>query len=118
MLMANGPAEVLLCKVAKIREVNKRGNPAAFVANLYAASARQGFAAWRKLSLVSCYEVADRILLYLRWREEDGLSDAPLPSSAELAEYLGVNRTALYRGIDKLKRQKRIAIIGGKMRAI
>jgi len=116
MLMANGVTEVLLCKVTKIREVIKRGTPAAFIANLYAASARQGFAAWRKLSLVSCYEIADRILLYLRWREEDGLANTPLPSSAELAEYLGVNRTALYRGINKLKRQKRITTIGGKIR--
>lgn len=113
LLVANGSAEVLLCKVTRIREMLKRGTHAAFVANLYAASARQGFYAWRKLSLVGCYEIADRVLLYLRWCEEDGLSETEMPSPAELAEYLGVNRTALYRALDKLKRQKRITVARG-----
>jgi len=110
-LTANGPAEVLLCKVARIRDLIRRGTHAAFVANLYAASALQGFHAWRKLQLLSCYEIAERILLYLRWRKEDGLAESELPSIVDVAEYLGVNRTALYRALAKLKRQKRIAVI-------
>jgi len=116
MVMANGPAEVLLCKVAKIREVIRRGTHAGFVSNLYVASARQGFAAWRKLTLVSCYEVADRILLYLRWRKEDGLPEDTMLNFAELAEYLGVNRTALYRGLDKLRKKGQIKMVDGVIR--
>jgi len=104
MLVACGPTEVLLCKVAKIRELIQRGQHPEFVVNLYAASAHQGFAAWRKLALVSCYEIADRIRLYLSWRREEGLGDTSLPPAAELAEYLGVNRTAIYRAFGKLKR--------------
>lgn len=103
MVTAGCPSEVLLCSVSAIRSLIAKGSHSALIANLYAAAARQGYAAWRKVALLSCYEIADRIRLYRRQLREDGLSDSALPPPAELAEYLGVNRTALYRALGELK---------------
>ena len=60
--------------------------------------------------LLSCYEIGDRVLLYLKWRKEDGLSVPVKFRYGELAEYLGVNRTALYRAIAKLRESGKIRI--------
>ena len=60
--------------------------------------------AWRKVSLLGCYEIADRILLYLKWRSEEKSPGHVCLS--ELAAYLGVNRTALYRAIGKLTKNE------------
>ena len=103
MVTASCPSEVLLCSVSAIRGLIAKGTHPALIANLYAAAARQGYAAWRKVALLSCYEIADRIRLYRRQLREDGLSDLSFPTPAELAEYLGVNRTALYRALGELK---------------
>lgn len=99
MVTASCPSEVLLCSVSAIRSLIAKGTHPALIANLYAAAARQGYAVWRKVVLLSCYEIADRIRLYRRQLREDGLSETSLPPPAELAEYLGVNRTALYRAL-------------------
>lgn len=100
MLVAAEAARILVCKVERVRQVMASGAHPKFVANLYASAVRQGFNAWRKLSLLSCYESADRVLLYLQWRNAENVAE-PIRLS-ELAAYLGVNRTALYRAIDKL----------------
>ena len=102
MVTADRSSEILLCKVDRIRRLLAAGTHPAFVANLYRAAARQGFYAWRKLMLLSCYEISDRLRLYLRWRKEEGLSERDLPPVSELAEYLGVNRTALHRVLRKV----------------
>lgn len=102
MLVAAEAARILVCKVGAVRQVMVSGTHPKFVANLYASAVRQGFNAWRKLSLLSCYEIVDRVRLYLQWRNaENGAEPIRL---SELAAYLGVNRTALYRAIDKLTR--------------
>ena len=110
MLVAEEPSEVLFLDVAHLRQMMELGRHPHFLANLYAAVCTQGFYAWRKLMLLSCYEIADRVLLYLRWRKEDGLSDPVRFKYGELAEYLGVNRTALYRTIAKLRKSGKIRI--------
>ena len=48
------------------------------------------------------------MLLYLKWRKEDGLPSPVKFRYGELAEYLGVNRTALYRAIAKLRKSGKI----------
>ena len=50
------------------------------------------------------------MFLYLKWRKEDGLSAPVKFRYGELAEYLGVNRTALYRAIAKLRKSGNIRI--------
>ena len=108
MLVAEEPSEVLFLDVAHLRQMMERGRHPHFLANVYAAACAQGFYAWRKLMLLSCYEIADRVLLYLKWRREDGLHNPVKFKYGELAEYLGVNRTALYRAIAKLRKEGRI----------
>ena len=110
MLLAEEPSEVLFLSVAAIQRMMEKGQHPHFLANLYAAACTQGFYAWRKLMLLSCYEIGDRVLLYLRWRKEDGLAGPARFRYGELAEYLGVNRTALYRAIAKLRKSGKIRI--------
>ena len=110
MLVAEEPSEVLFLNVVAIRRMMEKGAHSRFLANLYAAACTQGFYAWRKLMLLSCYEIGDRVLLYLKWRKEDGLPSSVKFKYGELAEYLGVNRTALYRAIAKLRKSGRIRI--------
>lgn len=95
---------ILVFKVDAVRQVLAAGAYPKFVANLYAAAVRQGFAAWRKVALLSCYEIADRVRLYLQGR--DGEPDAEPMRLPELAAYLGVNRTALYRALGKLTKNE------------
>ena len=110
MLVAEEPSEVLFLSVAAIRRMMEKGTYPRFLANLYAAACAQGFYAWRKLMLLSCYEIGDRVLLYLKWRKEDGLPSSVKFKYGELAEYLGVNRTALYRAIAKLRKSGKIRV--------
>ena len=110
MLVAEEPSEVVLLNVAAIRRMLEKEAHPRFLANLYAAACKQGFYAWRKLMLLSCYEIGDRVLLYLKWRKEDGRPASVKFKYGELAEYLGVNRTALYRAIAKLRKSDKIRI--------
>ena len=112
MLMAEEVCEVLFLNVAAICRMMEKGSHPRFLANLYAAACAQGFCAWRKLMLLSCYEIGDRVLLYLRWRKEDRFDGPVKFRYGELAEYLGVNRTALYRAIAKLRKADKIRIEG------
>ena len=110
MLVAEEASVVLFLNVAPIQRMMEKGARPRFLANLYTAACMQGFYAWRKLMLLSCYEIGDRVLLYLKWRKEDGLSSPAKFKYGELAEYLGVNRTALYRAIAKLRKSGKIRI--------
>ena len=112
MLVAEEPSEVLFLNVPTIRRMMEKGAHPRFLANFYAAACTQGFYAWRKLMLLSCYEIGDRVLLYLKWRKEDGLPSSVKFKYGELAEYLGVNRTALYRAIAKLRKVDKVRIEG------
>ena len=112
MLVAEEPSEVLFLNVLTIRRMMEKGAHPRFLANFYAAACTQGFYAWRKLMLLSCYEIGDRVLLYLKWRKEDGLPLSVKFKYGELAEYLGVNRTALYRAIAKLRKSGKVRIEG------
>ena len=69
----------------------------------------------RKLTLLSCHGIAARLLLYLRWRREDGLLDPVVANYTELAAALGVNRTALYRAVDALKLSGKIRQTGARI---
>ena len=115
MLVAEEQSEVLFLEVVPIRRLMEKGAHPRFLASLYAAACVQGFYAWRKLMLLSCYEIGDRVLLYLRWRREDGFTAPARFRYGELAEYLGVNRTALYRALAKLRKAGRIRVEDGTL---
>ena len=106
LVEAKDPSEILFLDVGVIRTWFASGTEPRFLANLYAAASHQGYSAWRKCALLSCYEISDRLKLYLRWLKDSGQSiparfDVPL-----LAATLGVNRTALYRAVETLKRNR------------
>lgn len=113
MLIAAERTRILVCDVEPVRKLVHSCAYPAFIVNLYAAAVRQGFHAWRKLALLSCYEIADRVLLHLKWQRDAG--DAAPVRVSELATYLGVNRTALYRTIDKLKKSGCVAVTHGRI---
>lgn len=104
MLVAAERTTVMLCGVEHVRRLINGNKHPSFIANLYSAASRQGFMAWRKVSLLGCYEIADRILLYLKWRSEE--KSPGYVCLSELAAYLGVNRTALYRAIGRLAKNE------------
>ena len=112
LLIAETSSKMLFLNSASIRKMMEEGRHSCFLANLYAAACTQGFYAWRKLMLLSCYEISDRVLLYLKWRKEDGVAGPVKFKYGELAEYLGVNRTALYRALAKLRKTGRIRVEG------
>ena len=113
MLAAAERTRILVCDVERVRRLVRSCAFPQFISNLYAAAVRQGFHAWRKLALLSCYEIADRILLHLKWQRDAG--DAAPVRVSELAAYLGVNRTALYRTVNKLKKVGRVAVVHGEI---
>lgn len=113
MLVAAEATRLLVFDVACVRQLIQEERCPAFVANLYAAAARQGFNAWRKVALLGCYEIADRVLLHLQGRVAEG--DRASVGVAELAAYLGVNRTSFYRAVAKLRKAGRISVAGGKV---
>lgn len=115
MILAEEDGTLLEIDISATRELLASGRHLDFIRNLYAATARQGFFAWRKLMLLSCHEIADRVLLYIRWRREDGHSGPVAIRYPELAAYLGVNRTALYRAVAKLKKENKIRQIGQRI---
>ena len=115
MLVAEDPSEVLFLEVASVRQMMSEGRHPQFLANLFAAACTQGFYAWRKLMLLSCYEIGERVLLYLKWRQRDGLSVPEKFRYCGLAEYLGVNRTALYRAVAKLRKSGKIRVVGNAL---
>ena len=109
LVVASERTRILALKVANARRLVRSGTCPTFVANLYAASVRQGFNAWRKLSILSSYEIADRVRAYLRWRNETG--DAEPLRLPDLAAYLGVNRTSLYRALGRLGKNEMAKIV-------
>lgn len=111
MLVAPVASRILVCDVACVRRLIREARCPAFVTNLYAIVARQCFQACRKVALLGCYEVADRVLLHLQRRCEEG--DHSPVSVSELVAYLGVNRTSFYRAVGKLRKTGRISVVGG-----
>lgn len=113
MLVAAEETRVLVCDVARVRQLIQEGRCKAVITNLYVAAARQGFNAWRKVALLGCYRISDRVLLHLQRRYDAG--DRSAVSVAELAAYLGVNRTAFYHAVAKLQKAGRVVVVGGKV---
>ena len=113
MVVAAEETHAIVCDVARVQQLIQSARCPLFTVNLYAAAARQGFNAWRKVALLGCYRIADRVLLHLQRRCEEG--DFSAVNVAELAAYLGVSRTAFYHAVAKLQKAGRVAVVGGKV---
>ena len=115
LMTAVGPSESLLLDVEAARELIRSPGYGTLLRNMLNLSGRRCVQAVRKLAVMSCYETSDRILLYLRHHYEDTGDRLLAFKRTELAEYLGVNRTALYRSITKLVESGAIRASRGKL---
>ena len=72
--------------------------------NLFRMMSDDLLVAWRAQSVLSCRTIGDRVMTYLRWMQaETGKKEIVLPlNRQELADLLGVHRTALSRALAQL----------------
>lgn len=66
---------------------------------------------WRKLAMMSCERIEERILLYLHFRQETqggyAIVHSPL-NHQQLAKFMGVSRTTLQRALSRLVKSGQI----------
>lgn len=115
MVVANEASDVLFMDIAAVRGMISVPAYAPFIRNLIGAGAADGYRNSRKLAVLSCYEIGDRILLHLKHHFEETGERSLSYSPTELALYLGVNRAALYRSIGKLVEAGRLASSRGEL---
>ena len=72
--------------------------------NLFRMMSDDLLASWRAQSILSCRTIGDRVMTYLRWMQaETGKEEVVLAlNRQELANLLGVHRTALARTLSQL----------------
>ena len=72
--------------------------------NLFRMMSDDLLASWRAQSILSCRTIGDRLMTYLRWMQaETGKDEIVLSlNRQELADLLGVHRTALSRTLSQL----------------
>ena len=72
--------------------------------NLFRMMSDDLLASWRAQSILSCRTIGDRVMTYLRWMQADtGKKEIVLSlNRQELADLLGVHRTALSRSLAQL----------------
>ena len=72
--------------------------------NLFRMMSDDLLASWRAQSILSCRTIGDRVMTYLRWMQaETGKEEVVLSlNRQELADMLGVHRTALSRTLAQL----------------
>ena len=72
--------------------------------NLFRMISDDLLVSWRAQSILSCRTIGDRVMTYLRWMQaETGKKEIVLPlNRQELADLLGVHRTALSRTFAQL----------------
>ena len=72
--------------------------------NLFRMMSDDLLASWRAQSILSCRTIGDRVMTYLRWMQaETGKEEIVLSlNRQELADLLGVHRTALSRTLAQL----------------
>ena len=97
-------SEVLVLKLKGFHEalVNLRYGPLG--ENLFRMMSDDLLASWRAQSILSCRTIGDRMMTYLRWMQaETGKKEIVLSiNRQELADLLGVHRTALSRTLAQL----------------
>lgn len=109
LLMSHGKSVVISFSLHCVCRAQKAGLEPRFFANLNVVTAEVLSECWRKISILSCPNIAERVLLYLHERSERERSKtfAIGSTEAEFADYLGVNRTALARVLHQLEKEGR-----------
>ena len=85
--------------------------------NLIKSLARKNLILNQKVRILSQKSLRDRILIYLGTlsKDKNGFVKIPFTQTA-LAEYLGVNRSALSREIGRMQNEERLIVDGRRMK--
>jgi len=105
-------SEVVVIEVSLLRSW-QREDPAAsrFFEHLSCQVSEALVASWQKATIMSCPNIAERVLLYLAFRSRDEKTKTIVVpgTEADFASYLGVHPTALSRVLSKLRAENRLA---------
>jgi CRP-like cAMP-binding protein len=115
-LEAAESSEVAFLDIGKLREAIKTSSYAGLRENLVRALVGLVSECQKKLSVVGCWEIGDKVMTYLEGlAAETGKREVEIPfrTSAEFAQYIGVNRCALSRSLSQLARKGVISHEGG-----
>ena len=102
--IATEESEVLVMDIDGFNETLKTLRYGPLGENLFRMMSDDLLASWRAQSILSCRTIGDRVMTYLRWMQaETGKEDVVLSlNRQELANLLGVHRTALARTLSQL----------------
>lgn len=109
-------SEVAFLDIAKLREAIKSSSYAGLRENLVRTLVGLVSECQKKLSVVGCWEIGDKVMTYLEGLAgETGKREVKIPfrTSAEFAQYIGVNRCALSRSLSQLARKGVLSHVGG-----
>jgi len=106
LVTAFGACRVAVFSLEALRKLLRRGNAILFD-NVSCVVSEELQASWRKIAILSCAKIEERVMLYLQSRVELERSKTIAIGSteAEFADYLGVHRTALARVLRKLAKE-------------
>jgi len=110
LVRASGDCVVALLSLKAVGRRLRKGD-SRFFDNFSAVVRDELQASWRKIAMLSCPNIAERVLLYLqdRSRSERSKTFAVGSTEAEFADFLGVHRTALARVLRKLAAEGRFS---------
>ena len=97
-------SEVLVMDIDGFNRARKTLRYGPLGENLFRMMSDDLLVSWRAQSILSCRTIGDRVMTYLRWMQaETGKKEIVLPlNRQELADLLGVHRTALSRTLAQL----------------
>jgi len=101
-----GECRVATFSLALLRKLLRNGNDI-LLDNLAYVVCEELQASWRKIAILSCPKIEDRVLLYMRFRSQREKSKTFAIGSSEeqFAEFLGVHRTSLARVLRQLAKE-------------
>ena len=108
MVAAAEDSELVMLDLAKVRELVKKPEYRPMFENFYSFLVSALMSSFCKFSSVGCWEIGDKVLAYVeRMADATGSREVRIPfrTSAEFAQYLGVNRCALSRSLSQLERK-------------
>jgi len=110
LVTAYGDCAVAVFSLAAMRmSMKRRGDR--FFDNVSVVVGEELMASWRKIAILSCPNIAERVMLHLKdlCRQEKSTTVAIGSTEAAFADYLGVSRTALARTLRILAKEGRLS---------
>ena len=115
-LKADRDSDLLFLDRTVISEWVKTGKHPPFIIGMFTSLGEKYRLEVWKISLLSCYEISARILLYLRHHASKNPKKPVVVNCTKFAEEICVNRTALYRALSKLEAEGQITRAGSGFR--